>query len=475
MASRELQILLELKDNASKELKGFQGKLKSMKPTFTKMAGIGTAAFAGISTGVFKATQSAINAKETFNKFDVVFKDVSKQSNDVAQDLRDNFGLAESSAKDLLASTGDMLTGFGMSGGAALDLAEKTNKLAVDLASFTNIEGGAQRASKALTKALLGERESVKELGIAILEEDVKAKVETMKAAGRFTNETERQMEAMATLEIATEQSKNAVGDFARTQDSVANQQRVLKERTKELSETLGQTFIPIASDIVKAILPIVKDMATWIKENPKLVKTIIIVSAALAGLIAVIGAVGIAMTVFNPIVAGIILAIAGIVTATIFLGKKIAQVVAWIIVNWDKISESTKNVWNSILNFFKNIWSGIKNVFNSSVNWIMDKLEPLLNVIRKVKSIGGKIGSAIGGAVKTVIPGLAEGGIVRKPTLAMIGEAGPEAVVPLSKSKGVGGNNVTINITGGMFLDRNSAQRIMEELSGLLRDKIRL
>jgi phage-related minor tail protein len=42
----------------------------------------------------------------------------------------------------------------------------------------------------------------------------------------------------------------------------------------------------------------------------------------------------------------------------------------------------------------------------------------------------------------------MANGGIVTSPTLALIGEAGPEAVVPLNRAGGVGG--VTINVNGG-------------------------
>jgi phage-related minor tail protein len=48
-------------------------------------------------------------------------------------------------------------------------------------------------------------------------------------------------------------------------------------------------------------------------------------------------------------------------------------------------------------------------------------------------------------------IPRLAAGGIVSSPTLALIGEAGPEAVVPLSGSNRPNmGNNITINVNGG-------------------------
>jgi phage-related minor tail protein len=54
-----------------------------------------------------------------------------------------------------------------------------------------------------------------------------------------------------------------------------------------------------------------------------------------------------------------------------------------------------------------------------------------------------------------TAVPALAEGGVVARPTLALIGEAGPEAVVPLDRAgefgmNGGGDTYVTINVQGG-------------------------
>lgn len=313
-------ITVKAYDEASAELEGITKGIEKMEPAFKRMAAIGGAAFVGLSAGIYKATQMATDAQEIYNKFDVVFGDVSKSAESVATDLVDNFGLAESKAKDLLSATGDMLTGFGMSGEMALDLAEKSNKLAVDLASFTNIQGGAERASKALTKALLGERESVKELGIAILEEDVKAKIEAMKASGEFTNETERQMKALATYEIAVEQSKNAIGDFARTQDSLANQQRVLKQRTVELVESFGELFIPMMQQVVQFILPMVKSLKDWIQENQKLATVITVAATALAGFVATAGLLGLAAPVIVKGLAMMKVAVIGVGKAFTFL-----------------------------------------------------------------------------------------------------------------------------------------------------------
>ena len=56
--------------------------------------------------------------------------------------------------------------------------------------------------------------------------------------------------------------------------------------------------------------------------------------------------------------------------------------------------------------------------------------------------AVGGTIGAAAHGYSQRV-PELAEGGIVNTPTLAMIGERGPEAVVPLAKGAGAAGFNM--------------------------------
>lgn len=520
MAQRELSLLVTLQDKASQQLKGLEGNLQKMQPTFQKMAAYGTVAFAGVTAGIYKATQTATDAQEIFNRFDVVFGDVSDAAEEVAQDLRNNFGLAESSAKDLLSSTGDMLTGFGMSGEAALDLAEKTNKLAVDLASFTNIEGGAERASKALTKALLGERESVKELGIAILEEDVKAKVEAMKAAGRFTDETERQMRALATLEIAVEQSKNAVGDFARTQESLANQQRVFEQRTKELTETLGVVFIPVMAEILEAIAPVVKKVAEWIDKHPVLTKFIILGTIALTGLVAVLGLLGLALpvimtavgmlgtalfAVITPITA-VVGAIAGLVYAGILLYQNWDKVKGGLIAIWEVIKGAFSAAWEWINEnviqkmiggfmaikeyvidvFFEKIkqfWEDMKTIFKEAVDWIMEHtigkliegFEKVINLARRAKdAVAGVGGRVAGGAAQLrdtvvgMIPKFADGGIVTRPTLGLIGEAGPEAVIPLSQM-GSGGTTVNITINGdvsGSELVEKVKRQIFKEVN---------
>ena len=89
-----------------------------------------------------------------------------------------------------------------------------------------------------------------------------------------------------------------------------------------------------------------------------------------------------------------------------------------------------------------------------------------IAHTIRVRKAIGGinKVNPFDDIPNVPLIPKLAKGGIVTQPTLALIGEAGPEAVVPLNKMGGMGG--VTINIEAGLVSTPDQVgQQIIEAI----------
>lgn len=233
-------------DRSQKSINGFSKAIKGMG-----IALAGVFAAETITRALKDIIKTASDAQETFSKFEVVFSAVAKSADVAFKDLRENYGLSSKAAKQLLSDTGDLLTGFGFSQQAALDLSTRVSKLAVDLASFTNFAGGAAGASQALTKALLGERGSVKALGISILEEDVKKQVAINTAKGLIF-ETERQAKAYATLDIALSQSKNALGDYARTSDSFANTSKTLNERLDDLKVIIGTAILPLVTKLTE-------------------------------------------------------------------------------------------------------------------------------------------------------------------------------------------------------------------------------
>jgi len=96
------------------------------------------------------------------------------------------------------------------------------------------------------------------------------------------------------------------------------------------------------------------------------------------------------------------------------------------------------------------------KAAVNAARQFVAAKLAEVVaqQIQNAIKSSGGNpyvalaVGAAVGGATaamfNSIVPKLAEGGIATKPTLAMIGEKGPEGIIPLNKMKNMGVTRVT-------------------------------
>jgi hypothetical protein len=91
-------------------------------------------------------------------------------------------------------------------------------------------------------------------------------------------------------------------------------------------------------------------------------------------------------------------------------------------------------------------LWDWVGNTFRTALDEVISLWNDLHFSVPSVKVFGHRFGGETIGVPQ--IPMLANGGIVNSPTLAMIGEAGPEAVVPLSGggAGGIGGD-MTVNI----------------------------
>jgi hypothetical protein len=229
---------------------------------------------------------------------------------------------------------------------------------------------------------------------------------------------------AITTGGAAADAAETTAGKFAR-----------LKIGFDETKESIGAALLPA----VEKLLPYLQSFATWAQDNPQ---TFMIIAGALAAIAASIVAINIAMAL-NPIgliVIGVGLLIAGLAIAyTKFEGfRKIVDGVFGAIKWW--IVNVTIPQIKMMLEIFKTVFNGIATIWNNTIGKFS------FTVPSWVPGIGGK------GFSMPDIPMLAAGGIVTGPTLAMIGEAGPEAVIPLDRmgQMGGGGTTVNINVNGG-------------------------
>ena len=395
-------------------------------------------------------------------------------------------------AKELLGDTGDLLTGFGFAQDKALDLSKGVQELAVDLASFTNFSGGAEGASKALTKALLGERESIKSLGISILEEDVKKRVALLTSKG-MTFETNRQAKAFATLQLAQEQSKNAIGDYARTSGQFANQFRLMKTRISDVAISFGKILLPPALAVLKMVIKVVE----WFENLSKSSKTLILV---IAGLVAIVGpllllfgfvitAVGAAVTAFSGlalaigvssgallllmakfILIGAVIAAAFAVVYLViddliafFKGEdsltgviieEIGKGVDFIIDAFMKLPGIIMDAMSTAFEFLNEGFNTLPNIVQRAMSSI---LAPIRLVIATARTLGGVLGALSGGDFSGAFEALKAGaGAAFDPETATSGIGGLLGFGP-SATAGAGGvttntanAEVTVNVPAG-------------------------
>ncbi len=329
--------------------------------------------------------------------------------------------------------------------------------LALDISAGTGKDLGA--VSDALSKAYNGNFAALKKLDPALaglIAEGADADTVFGRLAGTFQNQ-------------ASKQANTVQGRF-----------KSMSLALGETKEAIGAALLPI----IEKLLPKLQNMATFVRENTGL---IVKIGAVIGVFAAAILAVNAGLTIYNTIQAlttaintataasfsalwvatgaAVILAVIaalvalqakfdifGVAISGIKRGFEIWWAYVQMVFNgfrtvattvFDAV-QSAVGVWytavrkyiDAVYSAFKTVFNGIASIWNNTIGKLSFKVPGW------VPGIGGK------GFDVPDIPLLAEGGIVTGPTLAMIGEAGPEAVIPLSKAGSMGGNTINVTVT---------------------------
>ena len=270
--------------------------------------------------------------------------------------------------------------------------------------------------------------------------------------------------DVMSTLAATT---GGAATDAANT---AAGQMKNLSIQLGEAKESIGAALLPA----VAAIIPYFVEFAGWLQENTKLV---LIIAGVIGGLATVILTLNFAMkawTAIQTIVNGLTLAwnallAANPITIVILAIVAFIAILTALYFKFDGVRQIVDTVFQAIktgvtasldflgdyvqgvLNIYKNIFNTIARLWNNTIGSLSFEFPDW------VPGLGGK------GFSVPNIPLLAEGGIVRSATLAVVGEAGPEAVVPLDRAGGFG--NVTVNVTGGLATSAEIGQAVINAI----------
>ncbi|MEO0338793.1 MAG: hypothetical protein AAF242_06235 [Bacteroidota bacterium] len=275
-ARAELEFLTKGTDDYNKKVKEIKGLNKiirdhreSLRPTksvYDKMTA-GLRGYVGIAVAAFTTDAIIRYGSELFNlgsemevltrKAQTVFGQALPQVTRAAQENATAMGLTASQYTDAATAIGDLLIPMKFTRQEAADISTNLVDLSGALSEWTGGQRSAAEVSQILSKAMLGEREQLKELGIAISENDIKMRL-AEKGAENLTGELLQQAKAVATLELITEKSADAQAAFATNSDTLVRKQAELNAKFTQIRENIANALVPVFTRLLDAATPFV-------------------------------------------------------------------------------------------------------------------------------------------------------------------------------------------------------------------------
>lgn len=231
---------------------------------FGKKAALGVAAVAAGAAVVGKQlVDSASDLAEVQSKTNVIFGDASEQVSKFAEGAATSLGQSKTAALNAASTFGVFGKVAGLTGKDLGTFSTDLTVLASDLASFANTSP--EEAAMALGAALRGESEPIRKYGVML--DDAALKAEAL-AQGIYSGKgpLTAQQKVLAAQGAILKQTTDAQGDFARTSDGVANQQRIMAAQFENVKAKLGTALIPAFAAaigfITDKVLPVFSKIA---------------------------------------------------------------------------------------------------------------------------------------------------------------------------------------------------------------------
>lgn len=450
------QELKKLEDQARKAGVSLEDIGKAMEKAGERLSGVGkklstyvTAPLLGVGAASFKM---AADLQDAMGATDQIFKNAADSVKKWADGLESYYGIAESEALEYANMMGSMLQNIG---GLTEEEAAKQAQTLIELAGdLTAMYGGTTAdAVRALTGALKGNNTMLDNYGMAVNDAMVKTKAMEL---GLYdgTGQMDLAAKQAATLALIMEQTGAAQGQAAREAEGASGGMRALATEIKNIATDIGEVLLPIITPWLTRLGELVKRFSELSPEQQEMIVKIGMIAAAIGPALLIIGklvsVVGTIISAFSA-ASGAITAAGGVIALLtspigIAIAATAALVAAGIAIwkNWDTIKEKLAGIWNSIKETAGKVWDGIVTAIKAPINLIIGAINVLIRGLNKIKFEVPKWVPLLGGKGWGFnipeIPKLAAGGIVTRPTIAMIGERGPEAVVPLGRESSMSG-----------------------------------
>lgn len=252
--------------SAEKEIESGGNKFGSILQGVGVSIGMGVAGIvAGAATQVVGFLGDSIGAAsdmgETVSKTNVLFGESANALLAWSETAGNALGQSKQQALDAATTFATFGKSAGLTGDDLVKFSTGFTGLASDLASFNNTSP--EQAIQAIGAALRGESEPLRAYGVLLDDASMRQKALELGIISTTKDALTPQQKVLAAQALIYEQTAAAQGDFARTSDGLANQQRILDANMANLKATVGEALLPVMlsftgvlNDLVQTVLP---------------------------------------------------------------------------------------------------------------------------------------------------------------------------------------------------------------------------
>lgn len=358
--ARASAALDQLEDHTNKSTDAFSRLAKAIGLVMIARKALDT-----IKTGIDYASDLA----EVQNVVDVTFGSATEAINSWSKECLAAYGMNEVSAKRYAGTIGAMLKSSGLAGDAIVDMSKDMVGLAGDMASFYNLD--LETAFEKIRSGISGETEPLKQLGINMSVANLEAYALSQGITTAY-NEMSQAEQVMLRYNYLMSTTADAQGDFARTQDSYANQTRLLSESWLEFTGVMAEQLLPVLTTIVSWL----NNIVAFLTENADMVSAVLVGLATTVGILAVAWVVH-AAAQWLAVAANQALIVSllsnPILWIAIIIGVLVAAMYRWI-----QSIGGVKNSWEICKLALIVGWNAVKLAFFTGVYWVIDLVDKL-------------------------------------------------------------------------------------------------
>lgn len=358
--ARASAALDQLEDHTNKSTDAFSRLAKAIGLVMIARKALDT-----IKTGIDYASDLA----EVQNVVDVTFGSATEAINSWSKECLAAYGMNEVSAKRYAGTIGAMLKSSGLAGDAIVDMSKDMVGLAGDMASFYNLD--LETAFEKIRSGISGETEPLKQLGINMSVANLEAYALSQGITTAY-NEMSQAEQVMLRYNYLMSTTADAQGDFARTQDSYANQTRLLSESWLEFTGVMAEQLLPVLTTIVSWL----NNIVAFLTENADMVSAVLVGLATTVGILAVAWVVH-AAAQWLAVAANQALIVSllsnPILRIALIIGVLVAAMYRWI-----QSIGGVKNAWEICKLALIVGWNAVKLAFFTGVYWVIDLVDKL-------------------------------------------------------------------------------------------------